>query len=124
MQIEPGFTILLPKPNHNVPHLWVVLTEASRPTGEVVIVNLTSKKAFSDTTVVLDRGDHPFISHPTVVNYSDARLTTVDKLEQAVGIGFDRKADVDDDILDMIQKGIYSSDRTPNKIKEYCQGHF
>lgn len=124
MQIEPGFTILLPKPSHNVPHLWVVLTEPVGPEGEVVIVNLTSKKAFSDATVVLNRGDHPFVRHPTVVNYSDARLTTAEHLEKAVGVGFDRKADIGEDVLMRIQQGVYSSDRTPSNIKEYCQQHF
>ncbi len=123
MQVEPGFSILLPKKLHEKAHLWVVLTWPTGPEREVVMVNLTTRRGVSDTTVVLDRGDHPFISHATVVNYSDARLVPAEKVTKAVEL-FERQEDFEAEVLERIQQGIYASDRTPNRIKEYCRDHF
>ncbi len=56
-----GETIILPKSLEETPHLWVILTKPHIPTKEVIIVNLTTKRDLSDTTVILNKGDHAFI---------------------------------------------------------------
>lgn len=112
-----GDSFLLPKPDQDVSHLWVLVTEPD-VTGEAVMVNLTTQRPHSDTTVVLQPGDHPFIRHPTVVNYSDARLVNAPQLDAAINAGICRQLDpVTPAVLNRIQTGLLLSPFTPNKIK-------
>lgn len=117
----PGDTLLLPKPNLQIPHLWVILTKPDKVSSEIVIVNLTTKRDYSDTTVVLKKGDHPFVNHPTVINFADARLVKIDVLKKAVESGrFRANKPFVPSVLKIIQEGLIKSPHTPKKIKNYC----
>ena len=76
MAVSCGETFFLSGTHDTEPHLWIVLTDPEGNPGEVVVVNLTSQRPGSDATVVLQRGDHPFVRHDTVVYYGDARMDT------------------------------------------------
>lgn len=90
-----------------------------------VMVNLTTQKPHSDTTVVLARGDHPFIRHATVVNYSDARFVEAGHLEAALESGlFQFGSRCDPDVLKRIQDGLLRSRFTTLKIRTYCASRF
>lgn len=98
LNIVPGDAFLLAKPGQAVRHLWVIVTQPEGTRLRAVMVNLTTQRPHSDTTVVLAPGDHPFIRHATVVNYSDARFVEVGRLEAAWESGlfkFERRCDPD-----------------------------
>lgn len=61
------------------PHLWYVLTNPQNGTGFFVGVPVFTYKKFKDKTVILDKEDHPFIRHKSVVNYSQALYIPVCK---------------------------------------------
>lgn len=89
------------------------------------MVNLTSMRPGVDVTVVLDRGDHSFVRHRTVVYYGDAKFGRADSLDIAVGAGYATRHDpVDIDLLEQIQDGLLTSDETPAGIKKYCESRF
>lgn len=93
--------------------------------AKLVIANLTSRKQGSDTTTILDVGDHAYIKHETVVYYADARLATVEgieKIAQFPDYGF--HDDCTDELLRRIQQGVLNSRYTPKKIKDYCKNKF
>jgi len=120
MFVQLGMTILLPTSDGNRPHLWVVITPPT--VDEAVIVNITTKRERSDLTVVLNVGDHPFIKHPSVVYYSDARITPVVALENAIKSNYFRTHQgFAVSVLSKIQKGIFVSEFTPRKIKMFCR---
>lgn len=122
---NPGDTLLLPKSREQTPHLWVILTRPDEKTQEVVIVNLTTKRNHSDTTLILNKGDHPFISRTTVVNFVDARFAKVDSLKNAVNSNrFRYSVFFDPKILKEIQQGLLVSPFTPGKVKDYCRLQF
>ena len=124
-EIYPGTCILLPKPNQSTKHLWIVLTEPDITSLDVVFVNLTTLRTGSDTTVILDCGDHKFIKHKTVVYYADAKFAPANKLKQIVQMdGYSFHDDCDDEVLKRIQCGLLISEFTPNKIKRYCKEKF
>jgi len=101
-------------------HLWVVITNPSKTSNEVIIVNLTSKKQHSDTTTILSSENHKFIKHETVVNYSDARIF---KYDDIINRANDRLIEIrekfGEDILKNIQEGLLKSSRTPRYIKNF-----
>jgi hypothetical protein len=83
MIISCGDT-LLPSPTQDADHhLWVTLTEPEGNPPQVVLVNLTSFRLDADATVILTPGDHPFIRHKTVINYSDAKFASTQQIDQA-----------------------------------------
>lgn len=102
------------------PHLWIVVTEPHPETGEVVIVNVTTLRAHSNQTVVLRKGDHPFILHDSVVSYQDARIRKVGELSRAIDFGRAGKCDpCSEALLVRVQQGV-CQDSTPNYIREFC----
>jgi len=126
MSVSCGDTFLLPPTASSDPHLWIVLTDPEgNPTPQVVMVNLTSMRPGADTTVVLDRGDHSFIRHETVVYYGDARFADPGALEKGVGAGMATRHDpLNDDLLKRVQDGLLESNETPIRIKRYCHKRF
>ena len=117
-----GDTVLMPKPGQETAHLWIIITAPEAGSGRAVMVNLTTQRPHSDTTVVLNAGDHPFVRHPTVVNFSDARFVDVRQLEQGIRAGyFTAQATCTARVLQRIQAGVLASQFTPAKIKTYCR---
>lgn len=55
-------------------HLHIVLCGCTGPTGSVVIVTLNTVQQWTDNTVVLQPGDHPFINRNTAVSYRQVRV--------------------------------------------------
>jgi hypothetical protein len=61
--IAAGRTLLLRETPHAKPHLWLVLTNPDGNPEEIVAVMVRTHRAYTDATVVLEPGDHPFIHH-------------------------------------------------------------
>ena len=82
-----GDSFLLPKPGRETEHLWVLSTNPNPVTHETIMVNVTTQRPHSDTTTILNVGDHPFIQKPSVIFYADARTVDARLLDAAVGRG-------------------------------------
>ena len=52
-------------------HLWFVVTNPDP--HAMVLVMLVSLKPHTDRTLVLDQGDHPFVDHPSSVDFGTLR---------------------------------------------------
>jgi len=101
-------------------HLWIVITPPHGDPPQVIIVNVTSLKANSDRTIILDVGDHPFIKHPTVIYYTDAkivRVSEVEKIQQELRNS--GNAPINARLLSKIQAGIESSQYVKPMIKNF-----
>ena len=68
-----GDTFVLPKPGQETEHLWVLITNPDPVTHEALMVNVTTQRPHSDTTTILNVGDHQFVQKPSVIFYADAR---------------------------------------------------
>jgi hypothetical protein len=122
--ISCGDVILMPAYGSMSLHLWIIVTDPSKDSGKAVAVNLTTRRAHSDLTVIARPSDHPWIKHESVVMYADARLIDTIGLERSI------KTNPDDYLLQRkcsnaflkkVQEGLLSSRFTPNKIASYCK---
>ena len=114
-----GDAFMLRKPGQQTEHLWVLVTRAAPASGEAIMVNITTHRAHSDTTTVLQPGEHPFIDRPSVVFYADARPVLPADLDRAVMLGCGRtQGAFEPAVLARIQAGIERSLFTPKKVKE------
>ena len=113
-----GDSFMLPKPGHDTEHLWVLITRPHPQTHEAIMVNVTTQRPHSDTTTILNAGDHPFVQKPSVIFYADARMVDTRLLDAAVQRGACRgHAAFQTAVLARIQAGIAASPFTPRKIK-------
>ena len=113
-----GDSFLLPKPGRETGHLWVLITNPDPATDEAIMVNVTTQRPHSDTTTVLNVGDHPFIQKPSVIFYADARTVDTRLLDDAVRRGAcGTHAAFQTAVLKRIQAGVAGSKLTPKKIQ-------
>ena len=83
------------------------------------MVNLTTQRPHSDTTMIIQPREHPFVDRPTVVFYADARMVNVNTLEEGVRQKVVRQHDpLSKELLQRIQNGLLASKFTPDKIKK------
>ena len=113
--IEPGFAFF--NPMRTPPHLWVVISDANEE-ADVVVVMLTTLRARSDTTCVIQACEHPWIKHQTVVAYNIAEWQSVTRLEQLIAQRMVAlQPPLSAGLLLRIQQGALDSSRTPSRIK-------
>lgn len=119
--LKCGDTLEMPKRGDSTPHLWILLTDPDPATGEVVIVNVTTKRSHSDTTVILQAGDHPYIDHESTIYYADAQIRDVRLMEQAIKEAnpyVKPNAACSPELLQRVKDGVHQSKFTPNKIRK------
>ena len=67
-EIRPGFAFHYETDDH----LFFVASDIAEP--QVLILNFTSRKAFSDASCVVQPGEHPFVTVRTCVAYGFAEI--------------------------------------------------
>jgi hypothetical protein len=118
--LKAGDTVEMPKPGLAIPHLWIIITDPEPHNNLSIIVNVTTLRSHSDTTVVLKAGDHPYIVHDSCMFYADARLTRPSEIEKAINLGVCRKRQpCSDALLERIKKGLLTSEQTKNKVRKF-----
>jgi hypothetical protein len=109
---------VLPKPGQETQHLWVLITNPDPVTHEALMVNVTTQRPHSDTTTILNVGDHQFVQKPSVIFYADARAVDTRLLDAAVQRGAcGTHAAFQLPVMRRIQAGVVASPLTPRKIK-------
>ena len=113
-----GDSFMLPKPGQETEHLWVLITNPDPAMHEAIMVNVTTQRPHSETTTILNVGDHPFIQKPSVIFFADARMVDTRLLDAAVRRGAcNAHAAFQARVLLKIQAGLLASTFTPKKIK-------
>ena len=119
-----GATLLVPSGPQGQ-HLFVVLNDPQAFEGYgsvvcVVMVPLDSVKSgvHHDSTCALITGEHPFVTRPTFVNFSYARIEQARHLEEMVANGqFRANAKMDPPLLARIKQGLLDSPFTKREFK-------
>jgi hypothetical protein len=120
--MRSGDTFLMEPWSGGKRHLWVVVTEPDSESFECVIVSIATLRGNCDQTVVLQPGDHPFIRHPSVVFFADARIVDARRLDQAIAAGkCERHQPCSSELLAEVCKGIITSPHTPQKVIAFCK---
>ncbi|WP_428276207.1 hypothetical protein [Candidatus Palauibacter sp.] len=102
------------------PHLWIILTRPSGDPARVLIASCTSRKPWSDDTVLLDRGDHPFIRHETVIAYTEIRIVEARVIEFQLGLGkITRRERMRRAVLDRVVEAVLNSTNAAAKFKQF-----
>lgn len=114
------------KTSDAVEHLWIVVAEIDAANGKAICVNVTTEQYDSDKTCRLNKGDHSFVTHPSVIYYKDARELDLKLVETAITSGIKKfvcKAHdpCSPEMLKRVQEGLVKSKDTPKGIKATCK---
>lgn len=113
-----GDSFMLSRPGQETEHLWVLITNPDPVTHDAIMVNVTTQRPHSDTTTILNVGDHPFVRKPSVIFYADTRVVNTGLLHAAVKRGAcQAHATFQEPVIRRIQSGVAESPLTPKKIK-------
>ena len=117
-----GDTFLLPAGPQRWPHLWIVVTDPHFSTTETVVVSVTTLRNSADQTLVLRRGDHPFIQHDSVVHYEDSRSYLGSQIDSLIDSGeVQRHYACTYKLIDEIEAGLRNSPFTPQKVLRFLE---
>lgn len=123
--MNSGDTFLRPAcstPNETQ-HLWIVVTNPSSE-NRVLIVNITAFKSWQDQTVILNRGEHPFITERSCVFYREAEIVDNAKLDDAEKAGAILKREpCSKSMIDLIRDGVNASPHAKRAIKNFYNQH-
>lgn len=123
--VRSGRALLLRESPGAKPHLWFVLTEPEGDPPQVVVVMLRTKQRFTDPTLILAPGDHPFVRHESSVHYSTAKWLSVASLGDAFRTGHcSLQSDMSADLLLRVRQALLRSPFTVNVVREHCRGCF
>jgi len=110
-----GDTFLLSTPPNDM-HLFFVISPTQN--GNCLCVNVTTQRNNSDTSCVLQNGDHPFITHDSAVDYKRAREVNPAAIQNLINNGNCYQRDpASDAVLNKIQQGGINSTRLKKKYK-------
>lgn len=120
--MKSGETFLMPAPgiSSHTPHLWIVLTDPNAGNQTVVIVSITTLRHGAEQTMILGKGEHPFIDRDSSVCYVDARLVDANDLDNKLKIGQVKPhAPCSEKMLENVRAGIQASELTPQKVQRF-----
>jgi hypothetical protein len=121
LTFKAGQTFLSPIAADQTAHLWVIAT-APNESGQFAIVNLTSLRGAKDQTVILRKGEHPFVKWDTCVNYALAEISSSGVLEANLARGLAKiQEDVSAEILRYIVDGFNGSQYTKNRVRDFVR---
>lgn len=113
-----GDTFLTGEGDENNFHLWIIITPPRE--GEVVTVCIVTAHKRSERLVVLNPGDHPFITRESVIAYGWSRIRAVADIEAALATQAAKKREpIAAHILKKAQGCLLESDFTPNGVRHY-----
>ncbi len=112
--MNPGDTFLLPDAFGI--HLNCVLKVL--PDGSVVLCHFTSRTLRSDTTCIIQVGEHSFVTRETVVRYDECvHLCSEEGLKALERSIWKRFEPLDAELLARVIQGALDSPQTTDKIK-------
>jgi hypothetical protein len=110
--MNAGDTFLSPKYDD---HLWMVISDPAIDPDHVVIVFFLSWQQNYDQSCIIQANEHPFVKHPTCVEYPGVKITTNLKLDDAVADGrLKMKDPLSPALLEKIRRCAGVSDITAN----------
>jgi hypothetical protein len=83
---------------------------------------VTTLRESKDQTIILQPSDHPFIVHPSIIFYGDARIVQASQLATQLKAGLIRShSPCSAKLVQEIVNGLFASEHTKRKIITFCR---
>lgn len=105
-----------------IPHLWIVATDPTDEDETVIIISITTLRRGAEQTMILKKGEHPFIKRDSSVCYADARLANTHDLDGKAESGqIKMHSSCPSATLEHIKAGILASELAPLKVQRFYE---
>jgi hypothetical protein len=112
--MNPGDAFLIPDGiSTHINFVIAVLADHS-----LIICHFTTRRRHSDTTCLIQAGEHPYIDRETAVRYDQAYQCPEDRIVNLNGVITKRLPPLSANLLTRIRQGALDSSQTPPRIKE------
>lgn len=109
--------------NPNGAHLMVCIA-AHAPTDRAIIIPVVSRHAFSDTSCILNVGDHPFIKHESCAAYDYGQCVSLKAISAEIDAGkIKLQGKIGHEVLVRFQVGLVKSDETEPWLFNAAEGN-
>jgi hypothetical protein len=87
--LSQGDTFLGGGEVHGTDHLWIVINDPQTKNGVALIVNVSKIRTDAETTCVLQKGEHPFLTEAqgSYVRYHSAKQAKITDLDKLINLG-------------------------------------
>lgn len=101
-------------------HIWIVVSDPSLNSSEVVIANVTSNKIWQDQSCLIKQGEHECArSVDVVVYYAKAQLRSNSELDAMLAAGQIRLGSpLDGELLSRVRAGAEASSQLPFDLRQ------
>ena len=109
--MNAGDTFIIDVPGTSLDsHLWIIISDPVTRPDEVILVNFTKYGASKDQACIVERGEHPFISQRTCVEYRRLKVASVEQLQAFLDHGLMSSHNpASPDLLAKIRAGVPNS---------------
>lgn len=110
--MKAGDSFIVPARGEVPEHLFVVVSDPSQNSEDVLVANVTSwtGNRSDDSGCKLTSGDHPFVRHDSYICYARAKTVQLEYLEEKISSGVFRPQDrMSGAVLARIQQGVLNS---------------
>jgi len=107
-------------------HLRVIVSDPEQFPHSIVIVSVTTSKAYKERACVIARGAHPFVTHESCIDYKQSFVASLDELYDGKDKGLlEVREPMPLAIVESIWRGVASTDRMPQVCERALrdQGH-
>lgn len=112
--MEAGSAFLSVDPKSHREHLWVILSDPKKDEQKILIANVTTLDDWKERVCLLERGEHPMVTHESCVYYEESRVTTLKALYDGKDAGLVKVVDpVSPALLQRMREGAMASGRIP-----------
>jgi len=119
--ITIGDTFLIGNDKNPIKHLYIIISSPNE-NNEVLTVNMTKRRGITgeDTSCLLKKGMHPFITQDTLINYHEAFCVSIEDLNNKItSKKIISQKSVSEPVLKMIQDGTKLTGRLPRKFNKF-----
>ncbi len=112
-----------PNNTNGFKHLTIVMAYCSE-SERIAIASVTSDRGTrsTDSSCLLNPGDHRFIRHPSFVSYTNAEILNIDQIRRGLSTGIlSLDLTLADSIIHRVITGALESKNTPRGVKRFVE---
>jgi hypothetical protein len=121
--LSVGNTLLICTPPNNKEHLFIIIA-IEEDSNTALLVNITSPKIACDNSCCIFVGEHRFVTHDSVINYADSRISAIPNIEYCLSNDiFKKHTPVTGKLLEKIQNGALKSPSISKKHLDFLKSN-
>jgi hypothetical protein len=120
--VRAGDTFYLPEDTDPGHHLWTIISDPDKNPEKIIAVCFSTLEDYKDQACIVQKGEHPKIDHPSIVDYSNpATLSIVQLAKMHAAKAIEYELPLSPELLKKVRRGVGIS-RLPMGLIVFLDG--